>query len=348
MSQSSDHDELRNSLAANRQRESGRAPREAPPEAPEPNNPMEPVSHQPEEEQVDLVKHLESTEKMRGLRTINFDFGKLKAKGVLTPEEGRSTMAEEFRVIKRPLLLNAIGQGPVKLKNGNVIMVTSALPKEGKTFTAINLALSLAKEMDRNVILIDGDVAKPSVARILGFRAKRGLIDFLLGDVNDLNEVALQTNVPKLMVVPSGRRHHNSTELLASSTMKNLIDELSKSDPDRIVVFDSPPLLATTEARELARFMGQIVMVVEAERTPQGAARDALEQLEGAQTIGLILNKSRNRVGTDYYYGYGGHYGGYGGYGDYGGYGSYGGYGGYGGYRKKKKRRSWWKRLIGW
>ncbi|MBF0589379.1 MAG: tyrosine-protein kinase family protein [Magnetococcales bacterium] len=275
------------------------------------------------------------------------DFERLKNKGIITPDVGRSAVAEEYRVIKRPLLLNATDSGPDKLANANMIMVTSAFPKEGKTFTAINLAMSLAAEMDFTVVLVDGDVAKPSVSRILGFKAKVGLIDHLLGKVEHFSDVLIRTNVPKLMLLPSGRRHHHATELLASENMRLLLKNLGESGPDRLVVFDSPPLLVTTEASELARNMGQIVMVVEAERTPQAAVKDALQQLENLEIVGVVLNKTRKRSsGGYYYYGYGG-YGGYGSYGSYGEYGNYGGYGGSRGYSGQKKKKSLLRRIFG-
>lgn len=310
-------------------------------------------------------------------KKVLLDLGALRRKTILTPEEGRSTMAEEYRVIKRPLLLNARGQGPRPVANANTIMVTSALPQEGKTFTAINLAMSLSTEVDNTVLLVDGDVAKPSVSRILGFRARYGLIDFLLGNQSRLEDVLLRTNIPKLMLLPSGRRHHHSTELLASESMRMLVHDLAYNNPDRLVVFDSPPLLMTTEARELARNMGQIVMVVESERTPHGAVKEALAQFENLEIVGLVLNKVRHRHREGYYssYGYSGYGYGYGGYGPGGyGYGSdreYGkgegegedGSGGYGyksGYGKKygygygygysgknRKKKPLWRRLLG-
>ncbi|HIJ85752.1 MAG TPA: tyrosine-protein kinase family protein, partial [Magnetococcales bacterium] len=223
---------------------------------------------------------------MQVRKKVVLDFEKLRSRGVLTPDSGRSVVAEEYRVIKRPLLLGGLGGEGDKndKRKKKMIMVTSAFPKEGKTFTAINLAMSLAAEMDSTVLLVDGDVAKPSVARILGFKAKEGLIDCLLNKVDNFTDVLIRTNVPKLMILPSGRRHHHATELLASENMRLLLNQIME-DPDRIVVFDSPPLLVTTEARELARNMGQIVMVVEAERTPQFAVKDALQQLDNLEIV---------------------------------------------------------------
>lgn len=289
---------------------------------------------------------------------VALDFDRLQTKGILTPDQGRSTMAEEYRIIKRPLLLNASGQGVRPVPNGNLIMVTSAFPKEGKTFTAINLAMSLATEPDYQVILVDGDVAKPSIARIMEFRAKGGLIDYLIGGVRSIDELIIRTNVPKLSILPSGRQHHHSTELLASEYMRQLLREWAQATPEhRIIVFDSPPLLVTTEARELARHMGQIIMVVESDSTPKHAVREALSQLDNLEIVGMVLNKIKpRRLGG--YYGYGGYgYGGYGyagydrdqygggGYGG-GGYGDYGGYGG--GYSgDPKRKRGFWKRLLG-
>ena len=238
-------------------------------------------------------------------RQVNIDFALLRARGLITSDDERSALAEEYRMIKRPLLANAFGANPVK--NGNLIMVTSSLPGEGKSFTAINLAISIAMELDRTVLLVDADVAKPRLPEYLGFSAEHGLLDILRQDTRDLSNMILRTNIDKLSILPAGRTYARATELLASEAMDRLIAELANRYPDRIVLFDSPPLLATSEASVLASHMGQIVMVTEADKTPQNALREALTRLEGScDVIGMVLNKSASQnVGGYGYYGYG-------------------------------------------
>lgn len=234
---------------------------------------------------------------------IELDFEKLKQAGMVTPDAERSQIAEEFRHIKRPLLLNAFGEGAIHAANSNLMMVTSARPSEGKTFTTINLALSIALERDLTVLLVDADVAKPSVARVLNYPGTAGLVDYLADRDRPLSDLILQTSLPKLRILPSGRRHAHSTELLASESMSQLVQELAQRYPDRVVLFDSPPLLATSEAVVLAGLMGQVVMVVEAGKTKREELNEALTLLNPNQYVGLVLNKSSKPFGADYYYG---------------------------------------------
>jgi exopolysaccharide/PEP-CTERM locus tyrosine autokinase len=225
---------------------------------------------------------------------------------MLTPDAVRSRLAEEYRLIKRPLLMNAFGKGASVVEHPNLIMITSALPGEGKTFSSINLAMSIAAELDHTVVLVDADVARPAVARVLGIEPEPGLIDVLVDEKLDLSDVLIKTDVEKLSVIPSGHHHPQSTELLASEHMRRITTELSQRYSDRIVIFDSPPLLVTSEASVLANLMGQVVLVVESEHTPQSAVKDALGLLHGPEILGFILNKSiRGTFGGDYYYTYG-------------------------------------------
>ena len=234
---------------------------------------------------------------------IVLNFEKLKQAGMVTPDAERSQIAEEYRHIKRPLLMNAFGEGAIHATNSNLIMVTSARPSEGKTFTAINLALSIALERDLTVLLVDADVAKPSIARVLNYPGTAGLVDYLADHDRPLSDLILQTSLPKLRILPSGRRHAHSTELLASESMLQLVKELAQRYPDRVVLFDSPPLLATSEAAVLGGLMGQVVMVVEAGKTKREELNEALTLLNPNQYVGLVLNKSSKPFGADYYYG---------------------------------------------
>ena len=247
-------------------------------------------------------------------RRLNLDLERLAKSGFLTPESGRTQLAEEMRHIKRPLLINVANGSASAERNANLIMITSSRPSEGKSYTSLNLAMSIAKERDKTVLLVDADVAKPGVTRMLNFEAEKGLVDYLIDDSLGLSDVMVKTNVPSFRFIPAGRRHIHSTELLASESMMALAQDLSKRYPDRIVLFDSPPLLATSEASVLAGLVGQILMVVEAEKTTKQELDEALAQIgqNDSQYIGLVLNKARGAFGTDYY----GYYGSYGSYGD--------------------------------
>ena len=235
-------------------------------------------------------------------RYVEIDFARLKDRGFVTPDAPRSQTADEFRVIKRPILRNAL-EGDHSAKPRNLVMVTSALPREGKTFTAVNLALSVATEVDHTVLLIDGDVAHPMFTDILGVPREPGLLDLLTRDDLDVGDALVKTNVEKLSVLPAGSHQSFATELLASEQMASLLRSLASRYPDRIIIFDSPPLLPTTEARVLANHAGQIVMVVAADATTQHAVQQALATVESCDIVMMMLNKAyRSDVGS--YYGY--------------------------------------------
>jgi exopolysaccharide/PEP-CTERM locus tyrosine autokinase len=236
-------------------------------------------------------------------RHAEIDLQQLAARGFITPAAPHSQLADEFRVVKRPIIRNALRKGGVAVKNANLVMVTSSLPSEGKTFTAVNLAMSVAMEYDNTVLLIDGDVAHPMLPTLLNVPSEPGLLDLLTRDDLDVGDALVRTNVEKLTVLPAGSRHKRATELLASEQMVNLLLELASRYSDRIVIFDSPPLLATTEARVLATHMGQIVMVVAADTTTQHAVSQALSTIESCEIVLMMLNKARKTdVGS--YYGY--------------------------------------------
>ena len=242
----------------------------------------------------------------RSTHTVELDLMRMHESGLVTAAGGRTALVEDFRIIKRPLIKRAFGARKPGDNPGNLIMITSSLPGEGKTFCAINLAMSIAMELDHTVLLVDADVARPSVLRTLGLPAQRGLMDILLDDSVDMADVMLRTNVNTLSILPAGTSSPRATELLASHSMKNLVNEIANRYPDRIVIFDSPPLLLTSESHVLASNMGQIVLVVESERTTQHAVKESLRQLDGLSNVNLIYNKSREFPGTetyDYHYG---------------------------------------------
>jgi len=239
---------------------------------------------------------------------IHLHLESLRLRGFVSPDGERSQIAQEFRIIKRPLLANAFGRGTSPVRNGKRVMITSALPGEGKSFCAINLALSIAAERDHKVLLVDADVARPSLPRELGIEVDRGLMDCLADESADLAALILDTDVEKLSLLPAGRTHAHTTELLASEAMSRLLENLSTRFPDTLIVFDSPPLLPTTEARVLAAHMGQILVVVEAGRSPRDSVETALAMVSDCEVVGLVLNKSRIAK-AGYYGGYGYGYG---------------------------------------
>jgi len=235
--------------------------------------------------------------------SITIDLARLAARGYITPDSPRTQLADEFRVVKRPLLTNAFGKSSVPVKQGNLIMITSSMPGEGKTYASINLAMSIAMELDRTVLLVDADVARPAVLERLGLRNTKGLLDLLTDPELELSDVMFRTNVEKLSILPAGTHHPRATELLASEGMSRLLDDLASRYTDRIVIFDAPPLLPSTESRVLATHMGQVVVVVEFERTQQSAVSQALSTIEACPVVHTMLNKV---VGSETasYYGY--------------------------------------------
>ncbi len=242
---------------------------------------------------------------------IELDLDLLERNGLIVPTAPRSQLADQFRVIKRPLIKNAMGKGASDVANGNLIMVTSALPGEGKTFSSINLAMSIASELDNTVMLVDADVARPSVMRMLGLPPGPGLLDLVSDESKDVSSVLLKTNIEKLTILPSGTPHPRATELLASEAMARLVEEIASRYADRIIVFDSPPLLITTESRVLATHMGQVVVVVNAGKTLQAEVKQAIGTIDNCPVKMLVLNRSSPlfKGGYGYGYGYGGGYG---------------------------------------
>jgi protein-tyrosine kinase len=220
------------------------------------------------------------------------------------PAQARSQLAEQMRIIKRPLLANARGESAQALSRPNLIQVVSAMPGEGKTFFAINLAMSIAMEVDLSVLLVDADVLRPSVLARCGIEPARGLMDVLQSPSIELHDVMLRTNVAKLSILPAGTANAQSTELLASGAMESLLDELASKFADRIVVFDAPPLIPTTESRVLASRVGQVVMVVEAGKTTHAQVSQAYAAVEQCPVVLSVLNRARGNSGEAYGYYY--------------------------------------------
>lgn len=246
-------------------------------------------------------------------RVVHVDRAALISAGFLPPEQKQGQIAGQFRHIKRPLLAAALGRGMEPLLHGRMILLTSSLPNEGKTFTSINLALSISLERDISVVLVDADVAKAHVSRLFGLDAEPGLLDAVRDESVDVESLILPTDIPKLSVLPAGRQTDMATELLASFHMESVLAKVVGWETrKRIVIFDSPPLLLTSESRVLAQHMGQVVLVVRAGVTPQQAVFDSIDCLGGSKSVTLLLNQSQSisHAGYNYRDGvYGGEYG---------------------------------------
>lgn len=241
-------------------------------------------------------------------RTIQIDLGDLTREGLIAPSADARRIANEFRAIKRALIANVTGRAGTRIEGGSVMMVASALPHEGKTFCAFNLALTLSLEKDYSVVLIDGDVVKPHITTVLGLSGAPGLLDVLKSGA-DLADVEIGTNIPGLTVVPAGKRDDDAAELLSSNRMLRMVEQM-RATPGRLYVFDSTPLLLTNEARVLSEVAGQIMLVVRAASTPRSAVQSAISQLPEDVYIGVVLNQKAAASGQDYYsYGEYGRYG---------------------------------------
>ena len=235
--------------------------------------------------------------------TVHLDLERLVAEGHIAAPDSRTSLVEEFRHLKWPILRNVKNGRPEE--RASLIMVTSALPGEGKTFCAINLAMSLAIEVDTSVLLVDADVVRPALMDRLGLRPRKGLLDILADGHGRVDDLVLQTNVPKLSLLPAGAPRNRSNELLASAAMDSVLSQLAAGNSNRIVVLDAPPLLVTSDAKVLASKVGQILVVVRASRTPRRAVEQAFEVIKNCSVAMSVLNKGTERLS-----GYG-HYGDY-------------------------------------
>lgn len=239
-------------------------------------------------------------------KIIEIDQESLRDVGLIAPDYHERMLADQFREIKRPLIANAYGKRVAKVEDGNLIMITSALSGEGKTFTTVNLALSIVQEQDLTVLLVDADVAKPEVSDIFGVSEMPGLLDVLEDQKHSLESLIVPTTMEGLSILAAGAPRSNATELLSGSAMESVVRQLATRFPQRVILFDTPPLLQTSEAKVLASLAGQTVLVIKAESTSQGAVAEALQILGEEKPVNLVLNQSRSATRDDRYgYGYG-------------------------------------------
>jgi Mrp family chromosome partitioning ATPase len=233
----------------------------------------------------------------------------LRRHGFIVPEGSVTATLEEFRIVKRQMLLHAADlrrQGGAD--RAQRVLICSPHPGEGKTYCAVNLALSIAAEKESEVLLVDADFANPSVLSALGLPGGRGLMDALADPSLDVTELVLGTDIPGLKVLPAGDATTSDSEYLSSSRTASVLDRLTENTPHRIVIFDSPPALAASPAAELAQYVGQALVICRADRTGQQSLEDAISLLSGCPNIQLLLNAanfspSGRRFGA--YYGYG-------------------------------------------
>jgi len=240
-------------------------------------------------------------------RLLRVDTQSLAEQKLLPPAGQERQFADQFRSIKRPLLRNAI-QPDQLIPRGNLWMVTSALAGEGKTFTSINLSLSIAREKDWTVVLVDGDFIKAHLTRLFDAGGAPGFVNLLRDPSLEVDSLIMPTNVPGLSLLPVGDSDDHVSELLSSARMASLCDELASSDRRRIFLFDAPPLLLTAEAPVLATQLGQIIVVTRANSTAQSSVLDACGRLDPNIPVSLILNQASARessVTAGGYYGYG-------------------------------------------
>ncbi len=223
-------------------------------------------------------------------RVAAIDRVRLAEAGFIVPDAPVSGLAEEFRLIKRQLLAEIDAAADAADGKSRSVLVCSARPDEGKTFCALNLALSLAGERDLEVLLIDADFTKPELLATLGVESGPGLVDAIADPDADPESFVVPTDVGGLLLLPAGRKANNVPELLGSERTREVLARLAGAGKRRILLFDSPPTLMASAASVLAGHVGRALMVVRADRTTESDLREAVALLSGCDRIGLILN----------------------------------------------------------
>lgn len=243
-------------------------------------------------------------------RMLTVDVNALRLAGYMPEAESDRVLANQYRQIKGRLIRNAFPRvPPVGAIRRSVIMVTSALPGDGKTFTSINLGQSLARERDLSVLLVDADLLKPHVSRIFGVDEEPGLTTLLTDHSLSAESLILSTNIRGFSLLPAGPLVEHAAELMNSERMRQTLDALCQANPRRIVLLDSPPLLLTSESRTLLNLAGQVVLVVREGVTPRQAMVDAITLFDEHQVGGIVLNDARVGAMQGYFYGAYGTYG---------------------------------------
>jgi len=245
-------------------------------------------------------RHLKTTQPPPPTLALNWE--KMRALALLLPDMGHTVLAEQYRKIKHPLLRKITNNPTGELQN-NLIMVASALEGEGKSYTAINLAISIAMELDHTALLIDVDSKKNAISESLDIKATPGLTDYLDSADIEIKDIIYSTDIAKLKIIPAGKTELTSTEAVTSIKMKQFLSEISARYPDRVIILDTPPLMASAIAKALAYMAGQVIMVVEAEKTPITVVEEAAQHIETDRFAGFILNKTNVSSSAENLYG---------------------------------------------
>lgn len=258
--------------------------------------------------------HLQETSvavSLENLPTLQIDKSILRKYGMLAQQDQERVLVRQFREIKRSLL-SAFNESDEFEQAGDqkVIMLSSALSGDGKTFTALNLASSLAMERDLNVILVDGDVAKPHISSLLDCSDKLGLLDFIADTSVSVNEIIYSTNITGLYFVPAGKKTEQANELMSGQRMKDVLSQLSGISKNTLLLFDTSPILLTSESKVMASYADFVLLLVRSGVTPKLAVTDSIKTLqEIGVRFGIVLNDTKSNVFTSYGYGYGYGYG---------------------------------------
>ena len=240
----------------------------------------------------------------RTSREVIIDRQRLAKSGIVFTNTERSRVAEEFRIVIRQILEKAQTAANIADGRGRLIMITSARPREGKTFTSINIALAIASQRDYRVLAVDCDVERQSMTSVLGIEVDKGLVDLIADETLDLRDILLRTDIPNLTMLPAGRKRPGVPELLSSRRMREILTEMAHRYSDRYIIIDAPPCLATSDPSILASLVGQIVFVVEANRTQEPEIEESLRLISTCPNISLILNKMEGST-SDHFGSYG-------------------------------------------
>ena len=209
---------------------------------------------------------------------------------VIKKRGGRTRNLEEFRIAESRVLRLMRSEQRSAGAVGNVLLVTSTMPAEGKSFTALNIAASMAQHERERILLVDIDAKDFSITQQLGLAKNRGVIDLMRDNPPHVEDVVVATELPNLWILPIGRRSRTKTGV-PRRAITVVIEELARAFPDWVIVLDSPPCLATSDPSTLAPLVSQILMVVEAERTQKNELHAALDLIHECPNITLMLNK---------------------------------------------------------
>ncbi|HEU20504.1 MAG TPA: exopolysaccharide biosynthesis protein [Deltaproteobacteria bacterium] len=213
------------------------------------------------------------------------DFENLEKKRIISICHG-NMVADRIKILRTQILNHLREAG------GNTLLIASANSGEGRTVTAINLAIALSQQIDGTVLLVDSDLRNPSIHTLLGIDVTKGLSDYLRGKA-EIPELLINPGIPRLVILPGGKPLVNSSELLGAPKMKLLVKEMKERYADRIIIFDSSPLLDSADSMVLSRFIDGILIVVEAEKTTKEDLKRTLELLKERPVIGTVFNKAR-------------------------------------------------------